>query len=128
LGGIEQRERRKWSRLSLAIPIFVRSRDENGKDLLEFATAVNISAGGVMVAVRRSLPLPAQVLLEIPSPPSPALALQPTSARMLRARTVRVTHAEGYHLVGLKFLRPLTDGSVPKMNGKPLRRKVASFV
>jgi hypothetical protein len=125
----EQIERRKWSRLALAIPIFVRSRDGDGKDFLEFATAVNISAGGALVAVRRSLPLPAQVSLEIPSPPSPALALQPSSSRILRARVMRVTHAEGYHLIGLKFLRPVVDGSGSgKLNGKAVRRKVASFV
>jgi len=32
-------ERRKWTRLPLAIPVFVRSRDDKGKELLEFATA-----------------------------------------------------------------------------------------
>jgi PilZ domain len=122
-------DRRAWSRLSLAIPVFVRSKDENGKDFLEFATAINISAGGALVAVRRSLPLPAQVLLEIPSPPSPALALQPSSSRLLRARTLRVTHAEGYHLVGLKFLRPITqDAANGKGHRKTVRRKVASLV
>jgi len=42
------KERRKWPRLSLAIPVFVRSRDERGKDLLEFATALNVSAGGFL--------------------------------------------------------------------------------
>ena len=51
--------------MPLAIPVFVRSRDEKGKEFLEFATALNVSAGGVLVAVRRSLPLAAQVLLEI---------------------------------------------------------------
>jgi len=39
-------ERRAWSRLPLPIPLFVRSRDSKGKDLLEFATALNVSAGG----------------------------------------------------------------------------------
>jgi PilZ domain len=118
-------QQRRWPRLSLAIPVFVRSRDENGKDFLEFATAVNISAGGALVAVRRSLPLAKQVSLEIPSPPSPATSTWPKAARILRARTVRVTHAEGYHLVGLKFSRPLSNnGSRPK-NGQ---RKVASPV
>ena len=122
-------ERRKWSRLSLAIPVFVRSQDENGKDFIEFATAVNISAGGALVAVRRSLPLPAQVLLEIPNPPSPALELQPSSSRVMRARTLRVTHAEGYHLVGLKFLRPLLeDRTNGKVTRKPAQRKMASLV
>lgn len=118
-------ERRKWPRLPLAIPVFVRSQDGNGKDFLEFATAVNVSAGGVLVAVRRALPLPAQVLLEIPSPPSPATAEWPKASRILRARTVRVTHGEGYHLVGLKFSRPLATSSP---NGHASRRKVASTV
>ena len=39
-------ERREWSRLPLPIPIFVRSHEQDGKDFLEFATALNISAGG----------------------------------------------------------------------------------
>src|SRR5712671_5832168 len=100
-------ERRRWTRLPLAIPVFVRSRDEKGKEFLEFATALNISAGGALVAVRRSLPLSAQVLLEIPSAPLSAANSLPKAARNLRARTLWVTHADGYHLVGLKFSRPL---------------------
>jgi hypothetical protein len=100
-------ERRKWIRLPLAIPVFVRSRDEKGKEFLEFATALNVSAGGALVAVRRPLPLAAQVLLEIPSAPLSAVGTLPKASRILRARTTRVTHTEGYHLVGLKFSHPL---------------------
>jgi hypothetical protein len=96
-------ERRKWSRLPLAIPVFVRSHDANGKDFLEFATALNISAGGALVALRRALRPAAQVLLEIPSAPLAASAPIPKSSRNLHAKIVRVTHADGYHLLGLKF-------------------------
>lgn len=108
-----EKERRKWTRLPLAIPVFVRSRDEKGKEFLEFATALNISAGGALVAVRRSLPKAAQVLLEIPSAPLAATANLPRAARTLRARATRITHAEGYHLLGLKFSRPLLNGTSP---------------
>jgi hypothetical protein len=111
--------------LALAIPVFVRSRDDKGKEFLEFATALNISAGGALVAVRRSLPPSAQVLLEIPSAPLAAAASLPRAARTLRARTVRVSHAEGYHLVGLKFSRPLLR-SAPKVLST--RRKLTSAV
>jgi len=104
-------ERRKWMRLPLAIPVFVRSRDDKGKEFLEFATALNVSAGGALVAVRRSLPQSSQVLLEIPSAPLAAAAALPRASRTLRARAVRVTHAEGYHLLGLKFSRPLLNDS-----------------
>ena len=116
-------QRRQWPRLPIAIPVFVRSRDEKGKDLLEFATALNISAGGALVAVRRSLPLSAQVLLEIPSAPLAAANSLPKAARNLRARTLWVTHADGYHLVGLKFSHPLVTGTAPS---RVRPRKVAS--
>jgi hypothetical protein len=118
-------ERRRWPRLPLSIPVFVRAHGEDGKDFLEFATAVNVSAGGALVVVRRSLPPAARVLLEVPTPPSPALAPGPKSSRVLRARILRVTHAEGFYLMGLKFLRPLVAET---RNGSASRRKVASLV
>ena len=76
-GGKTGNERRKWARLPLAIPVFVRSRDGKGKEFLEFATALNVSAGGMLVAIRRVLPAVAQIQLEIPSAPVAALALLP---------------------------------------------------
>lgn len=118
-------ERRNWPRLPLAIPVFVRSRDDKGKEFLEFATALNVSAGGVLVAVRRALPLSAQVSLEIPSAPLATNNALAKASRNLHAKAVRITHAEGYHLVGLKFSRPLLHHS---SNSHPVQRKVASSV
>lgn len=100
-------ERRKWPRLPLAIPVFVRSRDGKGKEFLEFATALNVSAGGMLVAARRVIPDVAQIRLEIPSAPVAALAQSPRASRTLRAKALRTTPAEGYYLLGLKFSRPL---------------------
>ncbi|HTA23955.1 MAG TPA: PilZ domain-containing protein [Terriglobales bacterium] len=120
-----QNERREWPRLPLAIPVFVRSRDDGGKDLLEFATALNISATGALVAVRRSLPLSAQVLLEIPSVPLATTAVLPKSCRNLRAKTMWITHAATYQLVGLRFSHPLLNHNSPRASS---RRKVVSSV
>lgn len=100
-------ERRKWARLPLAIPVFVRSRDSKGKEFLEFATALNVSAGGMLIAIRRVLPPIAQLRLEIPSAPVTALSPLPQAARTLHAKTLRTTSAEGYYLLGIKFSRPL---------------------
>ena len=111
------------ARLPLAIPVFVRSRDEKGKEFLEFATALNVSAGGMLVAIRRVLPAIAQIRLEIPSAPVAAFVL-PKASRALRARALRTTPAQGYYLLGLKFARPLLISE--NTNGK--RRRVASFV
>jgi len=120
------KERRKWARLQLAIPVFVRSRDENGKDSLEFATAVNICEGGALVVVRRSLPVAALVSLEIPSAPLGPAGGLPRSSRAMRAKAVWISHLDGYHLLGLKFARQLgTDGTgIPRA----LRRKANSAV
>src|SRR5271165_6582196 len=101
------KERRHWPRLPLAIPVFVRTKDGNGKELLEFATALNVSAGGVLLAVKHSLPLSSQVSLEIPSAPLASAADLPTATRNLRARSVWTTHADGYQLAGLKFSHAL---------------------
>ena len=114
-GGKSAKERRKWSRLPLAIPVFVRSRDRKGKEFLEFATSLNVSAGGMLVAIRRLLPTIGQIRLEIPSVPVGAMATLPHAARILRAKTLRTTPADGYYLLGLEFARPL-----------PLGRKSAS--
>jgi hypothetical protein len=119
------KERRKWPRLPLAIPVFVRSRSEEGKELLEFATALNVSAGGTLVALRRSLPLSSQVLLEIPSAPLVSASPLPKASRILRARTLRITHADSYHLIGMKFAHPLLGSELERSVGK---RKISSPV
>jgi c-di-GMP-binding flagellar brake protein YcgR len=118
-------ERRKWARLPLAIPVFVRSKDGNGKEWLEFATALNVSAGGMLVAVRRAPPAKAQLSLEIPSAPVTSFTSLPSSSRNLLAKTLRSSHSEGYHLLGLKFSRPLV--AAISQNGTS-RRKVRSMV
>lgn len=122
-GARSQGERRKWARLPLAIPVFVRSRDGKGKDFLEFATSLNVSAGGMLVAIRRTLPAVGQIRLEIPSAPVAAMALLPRAARTLSARTLRTTPADGYYLLGLKFARPLALSKKPSAGrGKLLSR------
>ena len=116
-----KKEDRKWARLRLAIPVFVRAHDSSGKESLEFATAINISAGGALVVVRRSLPQSALISLEIPSAPiGPAPGLK-ASDHVIQAKSVWVTHLDGYHLLGLKFDQPLSTDSAPQ-SGKHLRK------
>jgi c-di-GMP-binding flagellar brake protein YcgR len=116
-------ERRQWPRLPLAIPVFVRSQADVDKEFLEFATALNVSAGGMLIAVRRPLPFSTQVSLEIPSAPVAALASLPRVTRHIRAKVLRMEHAEGFHLLGLKFSRPLVSSSTSTSGS---RRKLAS--
>ena len=64
--GVVKLERRRWDRLPLAIPLFVRGTDPNGEAFLEFSTALNISAGGLLLAMRRDLDCGASISLETP--------------------------------------------------------------
>jgi hypothetical protein len=116
-------ERRRWARLPLAIPVFVRSHDQDGKEFLEFANAWNVSAGGALIAVRRSLRLSSQVLLEIPRAPEATSPSRTTASSRVQAKAKWVSHAEGYHLVGLKFAHPLLNHASTRRHGG---RKVAS--
>lgn len=79
----------------------------------------------MLVAVRRFFPSSALVSLEIPSAPLAALAALPRTARCLRAKAMRLEHAEGYNLVGLKFSRPLVNSHRAT---RPRRRKLTSSV
>jgi hypothetical protein len=119
-------EHRRWPRLPLAIPVFVRGRVEPFKEFLEFATALNVSAGGMLVATRHPLAPSREVSLEIPSAPLAVSDGLPRSTRTLRAKVMRSERADGYSLVGLKFLRPLAEPLV-KVRLRP-RRKTASLV
>jgi hypothetical protein len=110
-------ERRQWTRLPLAIPLFVRGKGEQEKEILEFASAINVSAGGALVAIRRSLPLFSQVSVEIPTAPFASSEAFPQAVRLLPAQIIRLTHGEGHHLMGLKFAAPIdsavSDRRVP---------------
>ncbi len=99
-------ERRKWSRLPIAIPVFVRSLDEKGTESLEFATALNVSAGGMLLGVRRTVKPGATLRIEIPSAPVASMT-SGSIARALEGKVLRITPADGYYLLGIKFLRPL---------------------
>jgi hypothetical protein len=117
-------ERRRWPRLPLAIPVFVRGRGEQNKEFLEFATALNVSAAGMLVAIRHSLLVLDEVSLEIPSAPLAISDGLPRTTRALRGKVVRSERADGFSVVGLKFLRPLVES---RLKIKLQTRKRASL-
>lgn len=60
-------ERRGWERLPISIPFFVRGSTASGEEFLEFATALNLSAGGVLLATRRYLDPGTEISSRFPS-------------------------------------------------------------
>jgi hypothetical protein len=100
-------ERRNYERLPVPLPIFVRGVDANGKDFLEFATALNISAGGALVAVRRYMPQSSNISLEIPSAPPQQIQAAVNSGRNFHAQVIRVTNSDRCDYWALQFSQPL---------------------
>jgi len=102
----------------LALPVFLRSVGSDGKESLEFATGLNVSAGGILVATRRALPLGTHTLLEIPVAPFTLPAKAPKTTRKLQAKIVRIVHGDDFHLVGMRFQRPLTASTTLQRSPK----------
>lgn len=99
-------ERRKWDRLSISIPFFLRGRRSSGKEFLEFAPALNVSGGGVLLAIRSYIEPGTKVVLEIPLPLVNKAQL-PRSVSLLQAVVRRCTRNRQYFLLGLQFEEPL---------------------
>jgi len=113
-------ERRGWERLPISIPFFVRGNTPAGEEFLDFATALNLSAGGVLLATRRYLDPGTKILLEVPV----ALvnkAQLPRSVSRLQATVLRCTADRQYFLLGVQFQEPLLNhqpnGEGGKMRG-----------
>ena len=99
-------ERRRAPRLTVAIPMFVRGTDQHGKPFVDFATALNISAGGALLVLKRRLQTESQVSLEIPVGLLPQ-SLVTKLVQQIQARTLRVEPAETSFVVGVQFVNPL---------------------
>jgi PilZ domain len=107
LSGVERRE---WYRLPISIPFFMRDRKSTGGEFLEFTTALNVSAGGVLLATDRYLEPGTQISLEVPIGLLNKTKL-PHSVSLLNATVLRCTLERQYFLLGLQFEKPLLAAS-----------------
>ena len=120
-------ERRGWDRLPISIPFFVRGTKADGEEFLEFATALNLSAGGLLLATRRYLDPGTQISLEIPV----ALvnkAQLPRSVSLLHATVLRCTPDRQYFLLGLQFEEPLLNHQPAWKSARSRVRRESEFL
>lgn len=101
-------ERRRYQRIHLQIPLFIRGKDAHKEQFMELAKTLDISALGAFIACPRPLAIHDVVTLTIPSPAISSSSLLPAGMPPIQARVRRQEHAGDVYLVGVEFLKPLT--------------------
>ncbi len=100
-------ERRRYQRIGLQIPLFVRGKDAHGEQFLELAKTLDISALGAFITCPRALVVNDIITLTIPAPSITSSALVPAGMPPIQARVKRQREAGDVHLVGVEFLKPI---------------------
>ena len=100
------KERRRWDRLPICVPMFVRWTNGQNRRLQEFATAVNISAGGALLAILRYVPVGTKVELEIPCAPVINEISLDGATKQFTAEVVRVELRQKVHFMAASFTNP----------------------
>jgi len=107
-------ERRRSERLQLQIPIFLRGLDSAGAQFLELTKTLDISATGALVLSRRTL-RPDQLLrITIPVTTEQVSGLIPAETPPIQLRVIRSVPAGDAHLIGARFLTPLSGASLTR--------------
>ncbi len=121
-----KKESRRWQRLPLSIPVFVRGTDQSGQEFLEFTALLNISGGGALVAMRRVPSSDGRLDIEIPLPPAPGIEKAQPRAQRIRGRVVHASQWESHGLMGLEFSRPLLKPMAEELRKARAKRSAAS--
>ena len=100
-------ERRRFQRIRLQVPLFVRGRDSHGEQFLELAKTLNISGLGAFITCPRALALNEIITLTIPAPSITSSALVPAGMPPIQAKVKRQHEAGDVHLIGVEFIKPI---------------------
>ena len=100
-------ERRRFQRINLQVPLFIRGKDAYGEQFLELAKTLDISGIGAFLTSPRPLAINEIVTLTIPAPSITSSALVPAGMPPIQARVKRKQDAGDIHLVGVEFLKPI---------------------
>jgi hypothetical protein len=101
-------ERRRFPRIHLQVPLFLRGRDSHGEQFLELAKALDISGLGALITSPKALAMGEFITLTIPAPSITSSALVPAGMPPIQARVRRQHGAGDIYLVGVEFIKPLT--------------------
>jgi len=100
-------ERRRYQRIHLQIPLFIRGKDAQGEQFMELAKTLNISAIGAFLASPRPLAVNGFITLTIPAPSITSSGLVPAGMAPIQGKIRRQQEAGDIYLVGVEFLKPI---------------------
>ena len=100
-------ERRRFQRLRLQVPMFVRGRDTHGEQFLELAKTLDISGKGAFITSPRPLAINEIITLTIPAPSITSSGLVPAGMPPIQAKVKRCHEAGDVQLIGVEFLKEI---------------------
>jgi hypothetical protein len=100
-------DRRRFHRIHLQVPLFIRGRDAHGEQFVELGKTLDISGLGAFVICPRSLAINDIITLTIPAPSIISSGLVPAGMPPIQAKVKRQQEAGEAHLVGVEFLKPI---------------------
>jgi len=100
-------DHRRYQRIHLQVPLFVRGRDAHKDQFMELAKTLNISAIGALITSPRRLAINDFVTLTIPAPSITTSPLVPAGMPPIQARVKRQQEVGDVYLVGVEFLKPI---------------------
>lgn len=106
LGG-KVTERRRFHRIRLQIPLFIRGTDASGNEFVELAKTLDISCSGARIVSPRSLQSQETVYLTVPAPLPRSTKFGECGTGPISARIRRVERSDEMEVASVEFARPL---------------------
>ena len=100
-------ERRKFQRLRVQVPLFIRGKDHHGAEFLELAKTLDISGQGARLISPHSLRHDEIISLTIPAPLPRSAEFGESGTPPIQARVRRLKCSGDMELAAVEFLKPL---------------------
>lgn len=100
-------ERRRFHRIRLQIPLFIRGTDASGNEFLELAKTLDISCSGARIVSPRPLQYQEILYLTVPAPLPPSPKFTECGTGPISARVRRIDRSDEIEVASVEFLRPL---------------------
>jgi len=104
---VDTSKQRRFPRIRLQIPVFLRAQDASGVDFVELTKTLNISASGACIASSHILRPDQVVHLTIPTPAPASSGLVPNETPPITAKVLRQQSAGELRLFGIEFFKTL---------------------